>query len=264
MMGGLFQFRARHLKADELIDFPGGLSTEVLHEIDRFWSLGQRYHELGYLHRRGYLFYGSPGCGKSSLVHKVVQRIVEAGHVAFLCEYPPSFVAAVSLFRSIEKDRPCVCVFEDIDTLIECHGDAELLQWLDGAYQIDRVVNIATTNYPEQLDRRIVTRPRRFDRIVKISAITAEARRAYLHWKLPNLSEEELEHWVDQTQDLSFAALSEVVIRTACLGTELEEVVEMLKAMEERPPSSSECDQPVAMGFRPTRERNGSRRPNRS
>jgi SpoVK/Ycf46/Vps4 family AAA+-type ATPase len=184
--------------------------------------------------------------------------------VAFLCEYPPSFVAAVSLFRAIEKDRPCVCVFEDIDTLIECHGDAELLQWLDGAYQIDRVVNIATTNYPEQLDRRIVTRPRRFDRIVKISAITAEARRAYFQWKLPKLTSQELECWVDRTDGLSFAALSEVVIRTVCLGADLEGVVEMLRAMEERPPSSSDCKEPAPMGFRPARERNGSRRSNRS
>jgi ethanolamine transporter len=30
----------------------------------------------------------------------------------------------------------------------------------------DKVINIATTNYPERLDRRIVSRPRRFDRII--------------------------------------------------------------------------------------------------
>jgi len=32
------------------------------------------------------------------------------------------------------------------------------------------VLNLATTNYPEQLDRRFVARPRRFDRVVRIDA----------------------------------------------------------------------------------------------
>ena len=33
---------------------------------------------------------------------------------------------------------------------------------------MNRTINLASTNYPERLDRRIISRPRRFDRILRI------------------------------------------------------------------------------------------------
>src|SRR4051812_26430925 len=49
------------LQLDDLIDFTGSLSSQILHEIDRFWTLGARFERYGFLHRRGYLFYGKQG-----------------------------------------------------------------------------------------------------------------------------------------------------------------------------------------------------------
>src|SRR5262249_54808151 len=153
------------------------------------------------------------------------------------------------IFRKIEPDRPLVCIFEDIDAVIEMHGDSELLAWLDGSHQIDKVINIATTNYPERLDRRIVSRPRRFDRIIKIEAPTAATRQTYPRKKLPELAaQNQLAHWVDLTDGLSFAALAELVISVACLGNNLEETVKLLRMLEEQHPSSKEFDRPGAMG----------------
>ena len=43
-----------------------------------------------------------------------------------------------------------ICIFEDIDAIIQNYGDCVLLQWLDGHHQVDRVINLATTNYPER------------------------------------------------------------------------------------------------------------------
>src|SRR5438128_2696328 len=101
------------------------------------------------------------------------------------------------------------CVFEDIDAIIKTHQESELLQWLDGAQQINTVVNLATTNYPEQLDRRILCRPRRFDRVIKIDGASDDVRRQYLAKKLPGLRPDELADWIEKTEDLSFAGLSE-------------------------------------------------------
>src|SRR5262249_20123468 len=150
--------------------------------------------------------------------HQVVHRIIKAGHVAVFCEHPGIFSRAMELFRKIEPERPLVCMFEDIDAIIEMHGDSELLQWLDRAHPINKVINIATTNYPERLDRRIVSRPRRFDRIIKIEAPSAPIRETYLAKKLPELQAAELGRWVSLTEGLSFAALAELVISVACLG----------------------------------------------
>ena len=149
------QLIARDLQVDDLIDFADSLPAKILSEIENFWDLGEVFQRHGYLHRRGYLLYGPQGSGKSSVVHQVVHPIIKAGHCAVFCEHPGFLTRAMEVFRKIEPNRPVICLFEDIDSIIELHGDSELLQWLDGSHQINKVINIATTNYPERLDRRI-------------------------------------------------------------------------------------------------------------
>ncbi len=183
------------------------------------------------------------------MVHQVVHRIIRAGHVAVFCEHPGLLTRAMELFRKIETTRPVVCLFEDIDAIIEIHGDSELLQWLDGSHQIDKVINIATTNYPERLDRRIVSRPRRFDRIIKIEAPESHIRKLYFSKKLPDLSEEEINRWTDLTKGLSFAALAELVISVVCLKNSLEDSIEVLRHLDDQSPSSREFHRPGKMGF---------------
>jgi SpoVK/Ycf46/Vps4 family AAA+-type ATPase len=243
------QLLAKDLQVDDLIDFANSLPSQILQEIENFWSLGEKFQRYGYLHRRGYLLYGPQGSGKSSVVHQVVHRIIKAGHVAVFCEHPGVLTRTMELFRKVEPERPLVCMFEDIDAIIEIHGDSELLQWLDGSHQINKVINIATTNYPERLDRRIVSRPRRFDRIIKIEAPGAHIREAYLSKKLPELHGPELARWVELTEGLSFAALAELVISVACLGNSLEDTVEVLRTLDDQRPSSREFERPGAMGF---------------
>lgn len=253
---GQIQFHVRDLQVDDLIDFEGSLPGKILDEIESFWSLGENFQRHGFLHRRGYLLYGPQGSGKSSVVHQVVHRIIKKGHVAVFCEHPGLLTRGMELFRRIEPDRPVVCVFEDIDAIIEMHGDSELLAWLDGSHQINKVINLATTNYPERLDRRIVSRPRRFDRILKIGTPTASMRRTYLAKKLPDLERDgELTRWVDLTEGLSFAALAELVISVVCLGNKLEDTIQLLRQLEENTPSSKEFEKAANMGF------GGRRRP---
>ncbi len=247
---GEVQLVARDLQVDDLIDFADSLPSKILREIESFWELGEQFQKHGYLHRRGYLLYGPQGAGKSSVVHQVVHRIIRAGHVAVFCEHPGFLTRAMEVFRKIEPDRPVVCLFEDIDAIIETHGDSELLQWLDGSHQINKVINIATTNYPERLDRRIVSRPRRFDRIIKIEAPTAAIRETYLSRKLPDLAANgQMAHWVAMTEGLSFAALAELVISVACLGNSLEETVNVLRQLDDQHLSSKDFDRPGTMGF---------------
>lgn len=233
-------FQARELQVDELITFPDSIPARVLSEIKRFWSMGDRFARYGYLHRRGYLLYGKQGCGKSSLIHQIVADIVADGHIAFFCQNPYGFIVCMEKFREVEPARPIVCIFEDIDAIITQYGDSELLQWLDGNHQVDRAVNLASTNYPEKLDRRIISRPRRFDRIMRIDAPDARTREAYFARKVPELTAVEVGKWVDLTDGLPFAALAEMVISVCCLGNDLEESARLLKTLDEHNPSSLE------------------------
>lgn len=232
-------FKPHPLHTDDLIEFPDSVSSGVLAEVERFWSMNDRFARLGFAHRRGYLFYGKQGCGKSSLIHQIVSRIVGAGHIAFFCTYPPWFRVCLARFREVEPTRPVVCVFEDIDATIKHYGESELLQILDGNAQVDRVINLASTNYPERLDRRIIARPRRFDRLLEIESPDAALREAYFSRKLPHLSRAERERWVDRSAGLPFAALTELVISVECLGHDLDDAAEVLHELDRHMPSSN-------------------------
>lgn len=230
-------------KSDDLINFKDSLADKVFKEINSFWKKEKAFKDMGFLHRRGMLFYGPQGTGKTSIVRQIINDIVKNDGIVFFCDNPEAFEKGLTVFREVEEDRPLVCVFEDIDSIIKKYGDEKLLAILDGNNLINRVLNIASTNYPELLDKRIVSRPRRFDRVYKITAPSKAIRTEYLKKKLPkgfSVSE-----WVKKTTDLSFAGLTETIISVVCLGNNLDKTIEILRNLEKGKPSSEEENETI-------------------
>ena len=228
-------FQGINLKNDKLIEPPKGIISEVLEEIESFWKRKNLFDRYGFLHYRGYLFYGSHGSGKSSVVQLISEGVRRMGGIVVYCEDPEELVSGLNAFRKIEKDRPVVVVFEDIDAIIKKYGESKVLAYLDGESKISNVLNIATTNYPELLDKRIVNRPRRFDRIIKIEFPSLKARELYLSGKV---EKKEFKEWLAKTEGLSFASLAELVIRVKCLGKGLDESNSLLREAQEKNISS--------------------------
>jgi len=238
---GEISFRSITSNVDQLIDLPDSLHKKVLEEIRDFWLRGDKFESYGFLHRRGYLLYGPQGSGKTALVQQVISSIVKEEGIVFLCQRPESTIDGLRVFRQIEPTRRIVCIFEDIDAIIAEYGEDKILALLDGESQIDKVLNIATTNYPEKLDKRLVSRPRRFDRVVKIGMPSESIRRTFLKEKL-KINGEELTGWVKDSEGLSFAALAELVISVKCLGNSYGNTIKILREMINNHPSSNEFD----------------------
>lgn len=238
MQDGASVFIGKTIKIDDIMAFHDGLTETFLKEVNEFWGKEKVFKDHGFLHRRGYLLYGSQGTGKSSIVWQVAQDVIKRGGIVFVCQNPEFFSKGLTVFRQVEPDRPIVCVFEDIDAIIHKYGETEILQLLDGDNQVDRVINIATTNYPELLDKRIVSRPRRFDRLLKVLNPSDKIRIEFLKKKLPK--SENQKEWIKKTEGLSFAALTESLISVLCLGNELDETVTILKDIESKEPKSSD------------------------
>jgi SpoVK/Ycf46/Vps4 family AAA+-type ATPase len=231
-------FVEKDIKTDAIMRFKGDLLSKLAAEVRDFWDKGPNFKANGFLHRRGYMLYGTQGTGKSSIVGQIAQDVLKNKGVVFICDNPRYFVKGLAMFREVEPNRPVVCVFEDIDAIIDRYGESELLSLLDGDSQVDKVVNIATTNYPERLDKRIVSRPRRFDRLIKVEVPADEVRKAFLKAKLPK--GQVFDKWFKLTKGLSFAGLSECLISVLCLGNDLDETVSVLKEIEERTPQLAE------------------------
>ena len=240
--GGEIGLEKLPINIDELLTFPDSCIDKILLEIDEFWNKAEVFKKYKFLHRRGYMFYGPHGSGKSSLVQQIIKQITARNGLVLLCDdHPKFFNGALSQIRAVEPDRQLVCIFEDIDAIIKKYGESEILSILDGENQVDKVLNIATTNYPEQLDPRIVARPRRFDRVLRIDWPSAEVRRYYFKHKL-GIEDVELEKWVKATDKFSFAACAELVISVKCLDKNFEDTVDKLKVLNKGKANSSEYE----------------------
>jgi hypothetical protein len=244
---GIF-FEKKTICVDDLLLFPDSVSDVILKEIETFWTKEKSFKKHGFLHRRGYLLYGPAGSGKTCIVHQIMHDVEEAGGLVFQCDCHPSlFNNGLALFREIEPQRPVVCLFEDIDAIIASHGEDEILALLDGENQINRVLNIATTNYPERLDKRLVARPRRFDRVIKVDMPCDAVRRLYFEKKLG--VDKDLAMWVKATKGFSFAALAELVISVCCFENDFNISVKRLDEMMTANISSRDYDYQSKVGF---------------
>ncbi len=239
---GNYYFEIQPIKTDELLRFSDSLADEILSEIDRFWELKKQFEINKFSHRRGYLLYGPQGSGKSIIVQQIIEGIVNRGGIAIWVDKNPKMIttAIVEALRIVEPTRPIVVIFEDIDAIIQDYGESAILSYLDGDGRIDGVLNLATTNYPEKLDKRVVARPRRFDRVVKVDVPSPSIRKEYFKYKVKDLTEEQLEQWTTSTAGFSFAALADLIISVKCFEYKFEDAVERLRKLLDSNPSSEE------------------------
>ena len=243
---GIF-FRRKPINIDKLLILPDTTTEEIVEGIEKFWEKKDTFDELGFLWKRGILLYGPPGGGKTSTLQLISKKIIDKGGISVFVKDPKMTAEGLEVLRRIEPNRPIVVLLEDIDSITEKHSEHDVLAMLDGELQINNVVFIATTNYPETLEDRIINRPSRFDVVRQIGMPSAEARRQYLTTMSKRLreDEEELERWIAASNEYSIAHLKEMIIAVEALDQNLDDVVARLNKMRDTRPSSDddyECD----------------------
>ena len=238
-------FIGQKMNTDELYELPTAEIKEILSDIKSFWSKSSDYQKYKLMHKRGILLYGDPGCGKSGILQLCMKHIIQelSGVVINLKDEDSvkHYVDAIPRFRQIEPNRPLIVIIEDIDAIA---GDSNyvnsiLLNILDGVKQIENVVYIATTNYPERLAERITNRPSRFDRRYYIASPSKEVRRSYLLNKGADLKLD-MERWVKDTEGMSMSHLKELFISVVVLDIKYEDAIAHLKGLKKSPRNKSQ------------------------
>lgn len=244
------------IRTDSLIELPDSKSEAIIREITEFAQLRPAFVKRGLLYKRGVLLWGPPGSGKTSTLHLLMRLVVDRlGGVAIVVDHPALAADALRLVRRIESERQVIAIMEDIDGLIANHGVELYLSLLDGENQIDNIVFVATTNYPERLDRRLVDRPSRFDTVEYVGMPSADARRVYLTRKEPDVSPSIIEEMVEATDGLSIAHLREMIVLTQCFGRSIESAAKRLNAARHRLPHSDKSPERMLLGFAGISER---------
>jgi len=244
-----YTLKKQPFKTDELYHLPSPEITDILEDIDSFWNRVDVYKKYNFVHKRGILMYGEPGCGKSGIIQLLSQLIMSRDGIVINIKDEDdveSFTRFIPTFRKIEPNRPLVVILEDIDSIAgeSRNQTSRLLNILDGVKQIENVVYIATTNYPEKLEERITNRPSRFDRRYRVELPNEEIREAYIKHKLSedDLAKINIEEWLKRTEGMSLSHLKEVVVSTIVMGRSFEETMENLDGMKKRPTSKPKSD----------------------
>jgi AAA+ superfamily predicted ATPase len=226
-------FIRKRIITDELVVLPDTASERVLRSIQTFWTRRDSFRAMKQIFKRGIMLWGPPGSGKTVTLMLLVKDLIGLDGIAILVDHPERVTKALEQLRRIEPDRPAICVLEDIDEMIVRHGEHSILALLDGETQVDNVVYIATTNYPEMLDKRLVNRPSRFDEVIKIGMPSEDARRVYLRSRLgeDELKPTMLAKWLSDSEGFSIAHLREMVVAVFCLGRDYEETLARLRGM---------------------------------
>lgn len=242
-MKGLF-FQKINVKTDGLISFPETNSEQVINEISKFWEREDVFKKYKLNYKRGIFLWGPPGSGKTSTIQLICKDVISRSGVVFKFVSPGIFSDGVRIFREIQPETPIVVLMEDIDSIIDTHNESEVLNILDGVDQINKVVYLATSNYPERLGQRLLNRPSRFDKRFKMGHPKKNSRKIYFNSIIDEQTKKDynidVEKWVEDTEKMSIAHLKELFVAVCILGNSYDESIKTLRSMIEEAPSSKE------------------------
>ncbi len=202
---------------DDLV-LAGDLKKNIQEDFSAFLAARAEYERYGIPHKRGVLFTGPPGNGKTHCLRAVMKFLgVPCLYVMSLRDKYSTEESLIDMvFERAREVAPCCLVFEDLDAMIHDKNRSYFLNQLDGLAGLSGVLTLATTNHPERLDPAIVDRPSRFDRKYHFALPAPHERQAYLAlWNTRvdaalRVVPADVERLTDATDGFSFAYLKEL------------------------------------------------------
>ncbi|KAF2022247.1 P-loop containing nucleoside triphosphate hydrolase protein [Aaosphaeria arxii CBS 175.79] len=152
-----------------------GMKKAIISDVENFFDHKETYEKLRVPWKRGILYYGPPGNGKTisikAMMHSLYQRgkndnkqTVPTLYVRSLASIGGPEYALRSIFAKARETAPCYLVFEDLDSVVDDRVRSYFLNEVDGLKSNDGILMVGSTNHLDRLDPGISKRPSRFDR----------------------------------------------------------------------------------------------------
>ncbi|MGE0434578.1 MAG: ATP-binding protein [Planctomycetota bacterium] len=237
---------------DDLV-LAGDLREQIREDFVRFLGARKTYEAYGVPWKRGVLFLGPPGNGKTHCVKAVAALLGIPVLVIrnFASQYTPAEAGMEQAFMRARASAPCLMVLEDLDSLITDQNRSYFLNEMDGFARNAGIITLATTNHPEKLDPAILDRPSRFDMKYTFALPGHGERLIYIaRWNARlepslRLGEADCEHVAGLTASFSFAYLKELFLsslmhwmrdqRSGGMRAAMEHVIPLLREQMRNP-----------------------------
>lgn len=192
--------------------------TSFLTERKKTW-----FKSKGLPYRRGYLFHGPPGNGKTSLIRSMLTHAKLPAYTMKNFGTNEAVRTFETMFEEAAKNEQAIIILEDIDRSFSAKGNSKddsektsipfstFLNCLDGVGNQEGLILIATANNPRNLDMAVLERPGRFDRVVGFPNASEELRVQYF-MRLTPFNEDKLRAALHDSPEMSFAQLKETYI----------------------------------------------------
>lgn len=206
------------------------LPEEIMEVLDRnvlgLLEHADTLHRAGRSTRHGLLLHGPPGVGKTL----AVSYLVHACRTQTVILLTGRNLALVrESMRMARLLSPSIVIFEDVDLIARERSESpsgsvlhELLDELDGMGRKTECILLLTTNRPELLEPALAARPGRVDQAIEFPLPDGECRRRLLelYGHGLDLSQTDIDGWVEKTDGVSPAFIAEWLRKAALLAAE--------------------------------------------
>ncbi|KAF3229495.1 hypothetical protein TWF191_001217 [Orbilia oligospora] len=214
------------------IILPEDLKEDVLNDVLGFYAAEETYRGLRIPWKRGVVFYGPPGNGKTITLKAIMKALytptesipplpIPSLYVKTLAGWGPPEFSIRSIFEKAREQSPCFLIWEDLDSIIDDSNRSFFLNELDGLEDNNGILVIGTTNHLDRLDPGIIKRPSRFDRKYLFDNPSDDERVKYVEYWRHKLGDTPIDFTDDLVKELaglmkdfSFAYMKEAFVST--------------------------------------------------
>ncbi|CAE6522652.1 unnamed protein product [Rhizoctonia solani] len=196
---------------------------EIQSDVKNFFASEAVYHELAVPWKRGVIFLGPPGNGKTISIKALMKSSKKpALYVKSFKSWMGEEGSMREVFGRARREAPCLLILEDLDALINDQNRSFFLNEIDGLANNDGLFILGTTNHFERLDPGLSDRPSRFDRKYTFDLPNRDERIQYAQYWQRKLKDNKdvtfpeslVEKVADLTAGFSFAYLKEAFVST--------------------------------------------------
>ncbi len=154
---------------DEVILDPP-MKANLIRDVQDFFNNRAIYESLNVPWKRGLIFHGVPGNGKTVSLKALINSLgarpdpIRSLYVKSLDSRNCAKWSIQTIFDYARKMSPCLLIFEDLDSMVQERVRSYFLNEVDGLESNEGILMIGSTNHLDKLDSAITKRPSRFDR----------------------------------------------------------------------------------------------------